>query len=309
MGHRRQWIACLFFASFLPASIYAAAEAPAKQPLEESILLRVDGTLNIDTQGVPVEYQIKTALPQNISDALQRRVRAWRFDPAQTDGKPTTIHTLMRITLATEKNDGKHPIRIDHVNFFHPDVPNQENATDTSDPVSISLEEGNGVRYPYAGLSREINADVLVYAHVTPVGRVDKAFVSQVALLNITGRQNDLRDMAKVFEDEAVADVRGFRFRVAIDQTKLSALQASDPDSVESVFTVRFPVEFIMLGSASQSGTAWQQEVRTPIQLPPWLNPHEECGWPGVADLVAGDLLLVSTDCPHLTTPVVDTTL
>jgi hypothetical protein len=275
--------------------------------MEEAILLRVDGDLTIDSQGLPVDYTIRTALPPILSEALQRNVRSWRFKPASSNVGPSIVHERVRITLATEKNDGKHPIRIDNVSFFLADTPDQNTSSNLHDPVSMSYGRGNHVQYPHAGLSRQVNVDALVYAHVTPEGRVDQAMVAQIALLNLTGRQKDLHDFAKAFEDQLISDVKIFRFNVTIDQNKLEALKASDPNGVGIAFTARIPVEFVMLGSRSESGAAWQQEVRTPLRSPPWLRPDTDCGWPGVADLAAGENLTLQSDCARLTTPVVGT--
>lgn len=302
-------VAPVFLATLVASSACATVETYTHAPLEETLVLRVDGELTIDSQGTLADYRIMTPLPQVLSDALQSRLRTWHFEPTQINGKPSVVRTRMRITLTTVKNDGKHPIRIDHVLFSRPSSNEPEASDDTPNPVTMSLADGNTVRYPFAGISREINADALVYVLVTPEGRVGQAIVAQSALLNVTGRQSDLQAMIKQFEDETISDVKDFRFRVSVDQAKLAQLRASDPDEVAAAFTGRFPVLFVMVGSRNESGGSWQQEVRTPLRMPPWIKKDFECGWPGVADLTGSDGLVQSSNCPHLTTPVVGTTL
>ena len=296
-------------ASAFSAAICFAEEPPVQPMMKEAIVLRVDGDLTVDPLGVPVDYQISTMLPQDLGASLQRSVRSWRFVPPQADGKATTRRMHLRVTLATEKNDGRHPIRIDSINFLTLDSQNAKTRDDPSTPLSIAFERGNVVRYPFAGTSSEVNADVLVYAHVTPEGRVDQTMVAQVALLNVTGRPDVLRWYAKIFADQAILDVKNFRFHVDVDRKWLEALKASDPDALTSAFTVRFPIEFAMRGSTAESGAAWQQEVRTSLQLPSWFKPDANCDWPGVADLIGDDDLHISPDCPQLTAPVIGTTL
>lgn len=279
-----------------------AKDSPTQPALKESLVLRVDGALNVNEQGVPTGYTISTRLPQALRAALQDQVRSWRFEPPTSNDAPTTAHLILRITLAADTEDDQKVIRIDNVVLHHDPA---AAADSKPDAVTMSFAEGNRVDYPLASELRDVEADVLIYAHVTPAGRVDKAMAAQVALLNVAGPDHVLRSLAKTFENAAVSDVLKFRFHVAVDAKRLAALQAADPDTANHEFTVAFPVVYMFKGNEKESAEDWQQEVRTPLKWPEWIKPLTDCRPEGIADIMAREDYSLSESCLRLLTPVI----
>ena len=297
-------VACAILAAMLSAPCSAAAETPV--PMEQALILRVDGQLTIDALGVPTEYQIKTTLPQKLGDNLQRAVRTWRFEPVLIGGKPVVAHTQMRVTLAAQGSGDAYRIAVDNVTF--PQI--QGEATDTADdPVTIAYARRPTIVYPHAALAAEIDADTLVYLHLSQEGRVKQVFVTQVALLNVRGKPADLRSATDVFERQVLSDVKDWRFRVDVDQVKLAALQSSDPDAVAMAFTLRVPIHFRIEGSRIDDHTGWLQEARTPLRHAPWLPPDHDSVSVGVADVGADELAPASEGRFRLSVPVAGTAL
>ena len=81
-------IVCALLATVTPSLRAASIEATTPASMQQALILRVDGELTIDPQGVPTDYQIKTELPQKLRDSLQQHVHSWRFEPVLVGGKP-----------------------------------------------------------------------------------------------------------------------------------------------------------------------------------------------------------------------------
>jgi hypothetical protein len=301
-------ISCALLAVAMPALCSAAIDAPALAPMEQALILRVDGQLIIDASGVPTSYQIKTALPQNLRDSLQRHVRSWHFEPVLVGGKPVVAQTQMRVTLAAQGAGNDYRVEVDNVTFPQTSGRTPDASNDPDNPVAISMSRKNTITYPSAALENDINADALVVLRLTPEGRVAQAFVTQVALLNIKGRTEDLQTAAGIFERQVLADVKDWRFRVDVEQAKLAALQSAEPDAIASAFTVQVPIGFRMDGSTLDNRAGWLSEARTPLRRAPWLRAESAGPSIGASDLASGELAPAASRF-HLAASVAGTTL
>ncbi len=250
--------------------------------MQQALLLRVDGELSIDPQGVPVDYRIKTQLPQKLHDSLVQHVRTWRFEPVLIGGKPVLARTQMRVTLAAQGTGDDYRVAVDNVTFPQTQGVTPDANGNAEPPTSISYGRILPIHYPHDALQYGLEADVLLNLKLSAQGRVEQAFVEQTALLDVRGRPDALKDAARMFERAALFDITWWRFNVA--------LHVLDPKPEN--LTVRVPVHFSLprIADTRPNPASWQQEVRTPKLRAPWLPPDPNQQSVGVADLAAGEL-------------------
>ena len=269
-------ITCALLAG-LP-SVHVAADTSTPVPIEQALLLGVDGKLTIDQQGVPSGYEIKTKLPQKLHDSLEQRVRSWRFEPVLIGGKPVIASTAMHVTLAALGTGDDYRVSVDSVSFPQ----TQGQAPDASgEPLMPTIVKFRGrpdpPDYPRDAFRRGLEADVLVYLRLRSDGHVDQATVAQVALLNAKGKPSDLNGAAKLFEREALSIVPSWRFDVTVNV----------PNPTASDMTIAVPLSF-RLGDA-RPRDVWQHEARTAKRRAPWLPADPAATAVGVADLANGE--------------------
>ena len=118
--------------------VHASTDASTPAPIEQALLLGVDGKLTIDQQGVPSGYEISTKLPQKLQDSLQQRVRSWRFEPVQVDGKPVIARTAMHVTLAALGTGADYRVGVDSVSF--PQTQGQTPDASAAPPMSTIIK-------------------------------------------------------------------------------------------------------------------------------------------------------------------------
>ena len=293
-------IVCALLATVTPSLRAATIEATTPVSMQQALILRVDGELSIDPQGVPTDYQIKTELPQKLRDSLQQHVRSWRFEPVLVGGKPVLAQTQMRVTLAAETIGDTYRVSVDNVTFPQTQGQTGDEPEAFKNPTTISEAHELGVSYPPAALEYGLEAEVLVDVKLTPEGRVDQAVVEQTALLNVKGKLRDLNNAVEMFERQVLGSVKSWRFNVAVHV----------PDPTAESLTVRVPVHFSVMGTpgARDARTGWQNEVRTLKRTAPWLLSDPKAQSIGVADLVDGELAPAGVRF-HLAAPVVGSVL
>lgn len=280
---------CSLLAVASPILCAATPDAPAPVSMEQALILHVDGQLTIDSQGVPTEYLIKTKLPQNLSDSLQRVVRSWHFEPVLVGGNPVVAQTQMRVTLSAHGVGADYRVAVDNATF--PQTRGQAtDAAESERPVTISVSKRNTIEYPRAAIEHEIDADLVVYVKLTREGRVEQAFVAQTALLHVSGKPEVLGVATQIFEHQVLADVKNWRFKVVVNDAALTRLQATNPDDAASAFTASVPVEFRIQGHVYHD-SQWQQVVRTDRRKAPWLPAAHAVETIGAGDLASGELV------------------
>ena len=82
-------------------SSFAAEKAP------EPISFIASAKVMIDDQGVPQQVQPHEKLPAVIKDAIEQRVKAWRFEPARIDGVAKSGVTYVYLTTCAVTSPGK----------------------------------------------------------------------------------------------------------------------------------------------------------------------------------------------------------
>jgi len=269
-------IACALLAG--SPCVDASTDTSTPAPVEQALLLGVDGKLTIDQQGVPSGYEISTKLPQKLQDSLEQRVRSWRFEPVLVAGKPVIARTAMHVTLAALGTGDDYRVSVDSVSF--PQTQGQTPDASDEPPMSTIVKfrgHPEPPDYPRDALHRDLEADVLVYVRVGADGHVDQAMVAQVALLNAKGRLSDLNGAAKLFEREALSIVPSWRFDVTVNV----------PNPTASDLTLAIPLTF-RLGSG-RPRDVWQHEARTAKRIAPWLPADPSATTIGVADLANGE--------------------
>jgi hypothetical protein len=266
---------CVLLMSTAPSLRAATTDALTTAPLQQALVMRVDGELSIDPQGVPIDYAIKTVLPQKLHDSLEQHVHSWRFVPVLIDGKPVLAETEMRVVLAAQGVGDAYRVTVDDVTF--PQMQGQATDGDPKDPTDISYGKKLPINYPLEALQYGLlEASVMLDLKLTSEGQVEQAFVEQTALHNVEGKPRDLENVAQLFERAAVANMKSWRFNVVVN--------VLDPKPEN--LTVRVPVHFSApgLAGAPTYRTGWQQEVRTPRRRAPWLPTGPTTGSIGVAD-------------------------
>ncbi len=304
-------ILCACIAAALLTPGVSAFAMPAPVPMEQALILHVDGTLTIDAQGVPTDYLIKTKLRQDVSDILQRQVRAWRFQPVMVGGKQVIAKTQMRVTLTAQDEGADSRLSVDNVTFpeIHGVVADTEAHPDGA--VSISFAKATPPEYPQEALAYGVEADALLYLLVTPDGKVAQSCVTQIALLNVKGSPRNLSAAANIFERAVLDTAKKWRFNVVVHDSpfaKLSSTTSTDAGTA-SIFTIRVPVMF-RFGTKTDTTSKWQQEMRTAKRAVPWLSPELNAASVGVADIdtANSDPTPVASNF-HLNTQVIGTTL
>lgn len=276
-------IVCVLLATATASLRAAAADMSTPLRMQQALILRVDGDLTFDAQGVPVDYRIKTTLPQKLADSLQRHVRSWRFEPVLVDGKPVTAQTEMRVTLAAQRANDDYRVTVDDVAFPQTHGQAADESYISKDPTTISYGSKRVViPYPMAALAYGLEAKVIVDVKLTPEGRVDQAVAEQTTLFNVRGTPKDLGNVAEIFEHQALTSIKPWRFNVVVHV----------PNPTAENLTVRVPVHFSVVGTpgARDDRTGWQSEVRTPRRRAPWLPTGPTTGSVGVADVADGKL-------------------
>lgn len=267
--------------------------------MEQALILRIDGELTIDTQGVPVGYQIKTDLAKDVSENLQRRVRSWRFEPIVVDGKPVIAQTQIRVTLAARPTGNDYVVTVDNVTFPQ----TQGKIADASMASLVEVSHANHLtapEYPRTALYASIEADVVVYIKLTPEGRVEQAFVPQVGLLNVRGKPAVLQEWAKLFEEQTLVATKRWRFNLSGGGTR--------PLAEDLIPSIAVPIHFRMADKHTDRQTGWIQEARTPMRQVPWVTTEPDAATIGVADLTAGELAPLAARF-RLATPVAGSAL
>ena len=92
---------------FVGATHAEAAKEPVRFPATARIAL--------DAEGIPQEVQANPRLPVPVREAIERRVKQWRFEPAMVDGvaKPGVTHVTLQ-ACAIPQSDGSLRVGMDY---------------------------------------------------------------------------------------------------------------------------------------------------------------------------------------------------
>src|SRR5690242_13503740 len=90
-GSMNRWMGSLAVSLALLVGTNAAPAAGSKDEVRKQIeaSMLVQGTIDIDEEGKVTGYELKQAdvVPKAMLEIVDKRVRAWQFEPVQVDGK------------------------------------------------------------------------------------------------------------------------------------------------------------------------------------------------------------------------------
>jgi hypothetical protein len=243
----RNPIICLI----LVLSAMLSCPAHAAKPLT-TFVAYFYGHMDIAPDGMVQEYSLAPSLsPQApIKDALDRRIRSWRFEPVAQAGQPTVARVLFELRLQAERNPGNKeiPISLSKVRFYDPP------ARDSSGKAMKSLRPPE---YPECAVCSGVGANVLLLLKLDENGHVIEKGISEMELL-VTSRMDSLEanSWAKQFRKSALDGAQGWIF------------PASNRQSCGQPCLVEVPVRY------SISDTVWSGVLQVPTTPLPWATPQ-----------------------------------
>lgn len=253
-----------------------AKPTPASQLVIEAPVLatRVDGWIDIDTQGGVAGYQPTTKLTQPLAGKLETMVSKFRFAPVVENGKPINARARMRLSLVASKlPDGSMRVGVEHVSF-------PTGSDDKPEPlpsgITMKVVEKSRITYPQIVLRQGLNARVLVAVRLNLDGSVGDAVVRQSMLLNAKGGDRNVSTALAQFEAASLRSISSWR--AAID---VPTGRTPRPDEL----TAMVAVDFTLDDSPGLQSGLWQWETRTAPRPLPWMDDPIAGSVPGVADV------------------------
>jgi len=167
------------------------------------------GSIDIAPGGSVQDYSLPTlqgADNRALAQALDHRIRSWRFVPVTNDGRPVIAHVLFGITLqADAKADGKElAVSMSDLKFY--DLP----APDASGKPAAPLRPP---MFPYEPMRAGVGAEVTVVFKLDDDGRVLNSDVSKMDLLLASAIGHDLETRyAKDFRKATLAVAKDWAF-------------------------------------------------------------------------------------------------
>jgi hypothetical protein len=281
-------------APVLAALFLVAGAASPPATLEQLVLMHVDGKLTIETDGSVGEMAFDTKFDPGLRDALEAKMRAWRFEPVRVGGAPRRAETAFSVTLAAEQREDKALVRIDGTRFGP-----QDNATATAaivpDGVAAPITARRMLppQYPADLMRSGKIGRVRLVIRVAPDGRAAEVVAAQSLVYDFGGREpaTSARRSIRVFEAASIQAARNWTFNVP------AGAASRKPDDM----TVSTDVEYQLRYDTSAAGQ-WVPVLRAPARAAAWLPPERGKGSAlgvGAAGQLAG------VDSPYkLATPV-----
>ncbi len=160
--------------------------ADARAPRQ--VIGYLQGEIAVAADGHVKSVELEKTKSQPLEAFFASQIKRWEFHPVRVNGVPTDAVAPLNLTvLATFGDDGK----IQSIEFRDIDIGKSdiERRLPASTP---SLSSQPPVRYPEAGLRNGLSAEVRVAAEIGADGRVRRAAVYDLALVN-AGPRNDRR--------------------------------------------------------------------------------------------------------------------
>lgn len=272
--------ACLLVAAPL-AAMHALAASTAETPVTATavITLQVDTQVDVDEHGTLTGLSIDTPLDAKMQQALDARVRQWKFRPVSVDGVARPAHAKMRIVLSAMKSGETFAVAVDNVVFRDVQTPG---VVVTAAAASVGGKSLTPPRYPRDVLRYVdvIPARVLLGIRVNPDGTVAEVVPVQTALFDVGGRAGKMGDVIRQFELSAVRAAKGWTFNVAPGS---AALTPSD-------LTVMVPIGYGGGSDKPLKPGEWRHEIRTARAVLPWLPATAQGRRVGVSDVGSGEV-------------------
>jgi len=239
--------AAAFVASIvLLALAMGGVTALASEPLP-TLEMAADGEIQISADGVVRDYRLQSQLSPAVAGLLDKRVRAWTFEPVVIDGKPVLARTAMHLSLRAEPVEGRDSYRITiaSVIFGEPRL-------------------GAGVRkprYPEFAVSAHLGARVMLALQLDDTGKVTDVLPYQTSLDRRPGSENEAERWRRMFEQASVTAARTWHYDLS---EKLNGKTVGARVLVPVEFSLNEP------GSRPQPG-AWKAYLPGPVHEIPWM--------------------------------------
>lgn len=271
-------------ACLLGGAAQPAEPLPLGVPLENLVLMHVDGAVEIEPDGRVGTVAFKTRFDEGLRASLEEKMRAWRFKPVQIGGEARRVQTQFRVMLAAEMRDGKYHVNIDSTCFSPDQTAESVAAATVPDGVAppITARRMAPPQYPFNQMMSGEIGSVHLVIRVSPDGRVADVVATQSLVFDIGGKESDVeaRRSIRAFEAAAIGAARKWSFNVPAGAGSRSA----------SDMTVSTDVEYQIRYNTGLDGQ-WVPVKRAPKRAVAWLPPEQsEAGGVGMgaAGQVAG---------------------
>lgn len=253
---KRSWSLALVLALWTVAGCVQAGgtRADVRKQAEASMLLQ--GTLDIDEKGGVTGYQLKQAdaLPRAMLDFVDRRIRAWRFEPVQVAGKVVRARAPMQVRLVTKRDGEGFLLRIAGASF---------GTVDPDDASASARGKLHPPRYPDAAVRNGVSGTVYLVLRIGRDGSVEDAIAEQVNL-RVVGNSREMAIYRELLADSAIGAARRWQFDYP----------TRGEDAEAPFLSVRVPVDYIFGRQNPEKPGEWVAYVPGPRQRAPWLQPE-----------------------------------
>lgn len=217
----------------------------AKPPMP-AYELNANGEIEIGPDGKVRNYTLDGKLSAEIAQVVDRRVRAWTFEPIVVDGKAVIAKTRLRLVLlATPVDDEHYALQVENAWFGEP-----ESGSTMTPP-----------RYPREAVMAGIGAKVVLAIRTDAQGRVTDVMAEQTSL-SARGRPKVEEKWRNVFEKASMNAARSWMFR-----------SSEELDGKLTSSVIRVPVSFSLTMSPGTGGkNAWRGYVPGPVRPIPWVQ-------------------------------------
>ncbi|HEY4560737.1 MAG TPA: hypothetical protein VIG54_08365 [Lysobacter sp.] len=267
----------LAFALLAVAAVPAHAARRVDVVLEEPVLAtRVDGKLEIDTNGAVVGFTPTTEMKPSLAESLRAMVMRWRFEPVVVDGRVVRAIAPVRLSLsAAPREDGAFEMKIEHLTFPEETDGRERDGTE-SRILAAKAVRRTPVAYPQASLRAGVSGSVLVAVRMSEGGDVLDAVARQTALYNVKGSDRRLAPFVADLEAASVRAVRRWKFDLTLA-----------PDAPRDAETLTGFIAFVYTieGSGTPEHGNWTWEARTLGRPVPWLGTAVADRIPNVEDV------------------------
>lgn len=174
--------------------------APSPQAQAPVYMLFTEGDLFLAPDGTvsDIKLQAGKGLTAEVSALVEKRVRAWRFEPILVDGKPVAAKTRLRLDLRAEPVAAGYRLRVNGMGF----------GTPVRDSSRMQPPE-----YPAEARQAGLEARVTLVVTLDAAGNVADAAIGSTSL-SVRGSPRVLSRWAALFEKTALAAARKWKFQL-----------------------------------------------------------------------------------------------
>jgi len=248
----RKWSGLLALMLCAGLALAASKEGGVRSQVEASML--VSGTIVVDALGRVSEYRLaqESSLPPPLLAIVDRRIRAWQFEPVLIDGKQVLVRSPMQVRLVTKRDGEKFLFRIAGATF---------GSSRSDDEVPTSNGPLAKPRYPEYAYTSNVGGTVYLGVRIGRDGSVEEAVAEQVNLRSL-GSEREMARFREILADSSIAVTRKWKFNYPTRGEWASAPFVS----------ARVAIEFLALDMPSERTGKWMTYVPGPRQIVPWRD-------------------------------------